>query len=130
MDLDAPKAALKKRFEQKGSQTTSEFPLEQLKAAIQELDPDIDPESPGFREAIILMAAGYLVGPRVDLLVQFTGYPMTVVDDIAHRMRASGLWGDSEVRTERWWDDRFTGVFWADCLVAQGLVYVGARQRR
>lgn len=130
MDLDALKAALKKRFEQKGSQTTSEFLLEQLKAANQELAPDFDPESPEFRTAVILMAAAYLLGPRVDLLVQFTGYPLTVVADIAHRMRTYGLWRDSEVRTEGWWeDDRLTGAFWADCLVAQGLMYV-TRARR
>jgi hypothetical protein len=133
MDLDALLEAslwhsdgpLKKRLAHRGNQTISEFLLEHVKIGIRELDPELDPESPEFRTAVILMAAAYLVGPDVDLLVQFTGYPMSVVSDIAHRMRANGLWSDVQARTEGWFEgDKVTGVFWLDCLVADGEVYV------
>src|ERR1035441_8144561 len=110
---------LKKRRTRKRNQTTSEFVLEHVKAGIRELDPDLDPESPEFRTAVILMAAAFVVGPRVDLLVQFTGYSKTFVANIARRMRAYELWGDGKVRTDDWFEgDRVTVMFWTHCLVA------------
>src|ERR1700693_2199894 len=51
---------LKKRF--KGNQTTSESMLEHIKLDIQKMDPNLDPESPEFRTAVIIMAATFVVG--------------------------------------------------------------------
>jgi hypothetical protein len=117
---------LKERLARKGNLTTSQFLLEHVKLGIQELDPDLDPKSQEFRTAVILMAAAYMVGPRIDLLVAFTGYPLPYVAEISRRMRANGLWSDVGVSTAGWFEgDRVTGVFWADCLVADGLVHVG-----
>jgi hypothetical protein len=117
--------SLKERFLRRGNQTASEFLFADLKTGIRELDPEMDPESADFRTAAILLAAAYFVGPHVGRLVQFTGYSMKFVADIAQRMRACGLWSDEGVRIDHWWDgDRITGTFWADLLVAEGLVYV------
>jgi len=116
---------LKERLARRGKLTTSQFLLEHVKLGIQELDPDLDPKSQEFRTAVILMAAAYMVGPRIDLLVAFTGYPLPHVAEISRRMRANGLWSDVGVSTAGWFEgDRVTGVFWADCLVADGLVHV------
>lgn len=129
MDLDAMLEALlrdssgplKERFAHKHDQTASEFMLEQVKTEIHEFDPGLDPESTGFRIAVVLMSAVVVAGPHVDLLVKFTGYSMTFVADIAHQMRAHGLWTDSEVCADHWFKgDNLTPGFWLDCLVAEG----------
>jgi len=117
--------SLKKRLAHKGNLTISQFLLEHVKLGIQELEPDLDPQSREFRTAVILMAAAYMVGPRIDLLVAFTGYPLPYVAVTARRMQASGLWADGKARTDDWFDgDKVAGGFWLDCLVADGLVYV------
>jgi hypothetical protein len=133
MDLDALLEArlmnsnrrLKKRRARSANQKISEFFLEHTKIGIRELDPAVDPESPEFHTAVVLMAAAFVVGPRVDFLVQFTGSSMTFVANIARRMRAYELWSDDEVCTEGWFEgDRITMMFWAHCLVADGLLHI------
>ena len=83
---------LKERLALKGNRSASEFLLEHVKLAILELEPDLDATSQDFRTAVILMAAAFIVGPRIDLLVAFTGYPRPAVAEISRRMRANGLW--------------------------------------
>jgi len=107
------------------NRTTSEFLLEHVKLVVIGNDPDLGPESPRFRVAVVLLAAALVAGLSVGLLVRFTGYSMTFVAGIAHRMSASGLWSDDKVCTDRWFaGDHLTGAFWTDCLVAEGLMYV------
>jgi hypothetical protein len=116
---------LKERLARKGNLTISEFMLDHVKIGIQELDPELEPESRDFRTAVILMAAAFVVGPHVDRLVQFTGYSMTFVADIARRMQASGLWADGKVRIDNWFDGAsVTMAFWADCMVADGVLHL------
>jgi hypothetical protein len=80
------KGGLKERFLRRGNQTASEFLFSDLQKGIRELDPEMDFESADFRTAAILLAAAFHIGPHVDRLVQFTGYPMTFVADIDRRM--------------------------------------------
>jgi hypothetical protein len=113
----------------KGNQTPSQFLFGEVKAGILKLDPaqdpELDPETPEFRAAVILIAAAFLLGPNVDLLVSFTHYSRTFVETVADRMRAYGFWVDGEVRTDEWLEgDKITGVFWAHCLAAIGKVHV------
>lgn len=99
--------------------------LEEIKSIVSELDPDLDPGGPEFRTAVIVMAAAVVVGPQVDRLVQFTGYSVMFVADIAQRMRAHGLWSDHEVCADyRLDDDRGKGEFFLHCLVAEGVMQV------
>ena len=56
MTFDGPNLA------RKGNRSTAEFLLDETKAAVQELDPDLDPEGTEFRTAVILMAATCVVG--------------------------------------------------------------------
>jgi hypothetical protein len=116
---------LKERLAPKRNRATSEFLLEHVKLGIQELRPELDPESPMFRTAVILMSAAYCVGPHVDLIVQFTGYSIAFVGDISDRMRAYRLWSEEKVCTDYWFNgDTISAVFWVDCLLAAGLAYV------
>jgi len=133
MDLDALLEArlmnsdkrTKKRRARSPNQKIGEFFLEHIKISIQELDPTVDPESSEFRTAFVVMAAAFVVGPRVDFLVQFTGYSMTFVANIARRMRANELWNDDEVCAEGWFEGGgFIVMFWSHCLVADGLLQV------
>src|SRR5580692_5948922 len=117
--------SLKKRYARKDMPMINKFLLEYIKLAIQELDPGLDPQCEDFRTAVVLMTAAYIVGPRTDLLVAFTGYPLPYVAEISRRMRGNGRWTNDGVSTAHWFEgDRFTGVFGADCLVAEGLVRV------
>jgi hypothetical protein len=70
------------------------------------------------------MAATFVVGPHVDLLVKFTGYPKTDVADIARRMRASGLWSEDEVDSDCWCDGyKIVDLYFRlHCLVAEGFL--------
>jgi hypothetical protein len=115
---------LKERLARKGSRSTAQFLLDETKATVQELDPDLDPTDPKFHTAVILMAATFVVGPRVDLLVEFTGYSVMVVAQIARRMRECSLWGEGEVDTDDWLDGEkiLDMYFWLHRLVADGLV--------
>jgi hypothetical protein len=116
---------LKERLARKGNLTISEFMLDHVKIGIQELHPELEPKDREFRTAVILMAAAFVVGPYVDRLVQFTGYPLPYVAGIARRMQASGLWANGKVRIDNWFDgENVTMVFWADCMVADGVLHL------
>ncbi|MGA7622102.1 MAG: hypothetical protein WB630_08825 [Candidatus Acidiferrales bacterium] len=108
---------------------TSELMLNHVKLEIQKMDPSLDPESPEFRTAVTVMAATFVVGPDVDLLAQFTGYPMTFVANIACRMRRYELWSDDQVCTGDWLEgDRVNMMFWVHCLVAEGLMRIARNE--
>ena len=98
--------------------------MEHIKISIQELDPTVDPESAEFFTAVVVMAAAFAIG-RASILVQFTGYSMTFVANIARRMRANELWNYDEVCTWGWFEGGgFTVIFWSHCLAADGLPQV------
>jgi hypothetical protein len=95
--------------------------LEQIKSEVRHLDPALKEDHPAFSTAVVLIAAAFAVGPEIDELVLFTGYPEAIISEIARRMRASGLWSEQGVETEHWFrgDDSWTAGIWADALVAQ-----------
>jgi hypothetical protein len=100
--------------------------LQEIKAAIQDLDPQLDRKSREFRLPVILMAAAFVVGPDIDRLASFTGYSRTFVAAVSHRMQACGRWANGNVCTDDWFDgDRVTAALWLDCLVADGTVEMG-----
>ena len=94
-----------------------------IKEGIRELDPKLESDDPAFAIAVILMAAAFVTGPDSDRLVSFTGYPPGVVADVSRRMHEAGLWERDTVKTDHWFDgDKLTVGFWADTLVAEGVV--------
>lgn len=116
---------LNQRYARRGNKTTREFMLEVVKAEIHEVADDLGLRNHEFRTAVILLAAALIVGPHVDLLVQFTGYSRMIVAAIARRMRANGLWGDDEVLAAYSFDnDKDKRMFLIHCLVAEGVMQV------
>ncbi len=99
--------------------------LEEIKAEIEKLEPDLKGKEDDldYRTAVVLLAA-LAVGPSVDRLVEFTGYSRDFIAGISLRMHASGLWEGRGVHVSHWFQgDLFSSApFWADVLVAQGLV--------
>jgi hypothetical protein len=117
--------SLNKRHARRGNKTTREFMLEDIKADIRAVTDDLGLQDQEFRTAVILLAAALIVGPHVDLLVQFTRYSRMFVAAIARRMRANGLWGEDEVLAMYWFgDDKHKRMFLMHCLVAQGVMQV------
>jgi hypothetical protein len=98
-----------------------------IKDIVDRLDPTIkgQEEHPDYRTAVVLLAA-VRVGPVVDKLVALTGYESEFVGHILERMRLAGLWSETKVKIGHWLaedgDTIKTAVFWADVLVAQGLL--------
>jgi hypothetical protein len=78
-----------------------------------------------YRTAVVVLAA-VRVGPIVNKLVALTRYDTKFVEDISLRMRLSGLWSDTQVRSDHWVHDGNDtiepAVFWSDVLVAQGFL--------
>ena len=115
---------LKERLALKGNRSTSEFLLEHVKLAILELEPDLDATSQDFRTAVILMAAAFIVGPRIAcswLSPVIRGRPW--LRSLAGCGRT--VFGEDGVRAYDWFDgDKVTGAFWMDCLVADGVLHI------
>jgi hypothetical protein len=81
-----------------------------------------------FPVAIVLIAAGLLVGPDVERLITLTGFPREFVERIAQNMFACGLWEQGHVHCEFLVDDltwNSVGLM-LNVFVAQG--FISARQ--
>ena len=103
--------------------------LNVIKEEVRRLDPKLRSDELGFQAAVILMAAALVKGPNTEPLASFTGYPTGVVADISKRMHEAGLWENGTVKTDHWFDgDKWTVGFWADTLVAEGLVVTHHRE--
>ncbi len=98
-----------------------------MRGMVDRLDPLIEgrDDDPAFRTAVVLLAAACL-GPDVDGLVARTGYERELITKIADRMRLAGLWSNTSVSYQHWLADDGDTIepcsFWADVLVAEGLV--------
>jgi hypothetical protein len=71
----------------------------------------------------MVLLASELVGPYVDRIVTFLGYPRGLVQVIAARLHEARIWEKDEVRAERWFNtEKETLAFPLDLMVAQGLL--------
>ena len=80
--------------------------------------------SPEYQPALVLLSA-LVCGPDAAKLASFTGLSDSLVWNIRLWMIEAGLWTIQDVRCQHWYnqDESFRDVaFWADVLVAQGLV--------
>ncbi len=87
------------------------------------LDPTLEPNSPTFRCAVLLLAAER-IGQNIDRLARFSGYPREFVAKCARRLCDNGVWRNGQ--TVYNWDeacladDAIRRAFWADVAVAEG----------
>lgn len=97
--------------------------VDEIKAEVQRVNPFVGEDEPDSQIVTVLLAASFFVGPDIDRLVGFTGYPRNFVADTSCRMQDSGLWADGETFIEHWFDDelQWTELGLAqDCDVADG----------
>jgi hypothetical protein len=71
----------------------------------------------------MVLLASELVGPYVDRVATFLGYPRSLVQVIAARLYEARIWEDDEVRSEKRFDPEMGGSApMADLMVAEGLL--------
>jgi hypothetical protein len=87
------------------------------------VDTIADKCDPSYETAVIMVAAMF-VGPHVDAIVGLTGYSRELVQRIALRLRASGIWTTEGVDYDDWLSDDDARVITAMTLhlgIAEGL---------
>jgi hypothetical protein len=67
-----------------------QFALEEMKRDVLELVPNATEDSDVFRTGMILLASE-MIGPYVDRLASFTGYPKAFIQGIAVRLRQAKM---------------------------------------
>lgn len=73
-----------------------------------------------FQAAMVLLASE-LVGPYVDRIATFLGYPRSLVQVIAARLQEARIWEGEEVRCEGWFDPKDSGIaLLLDLMVSEG----------
>src|SRR5208282_6489925 len=97
-----------------------------VKETLSEIDPSLNgtEENESYKAALVLLSAMSL-GPDTTLLVEFTRLSRTFIATIRERMIRAELWTESETQYDHWFvGDREIRpcCFWADVLVAEGLV--------
>jgi hypothetical protein len=85
---------------------TQNHVLEQVRCIVDELVATSDPDY----ETAVIMVAALFIGPNVDAIVDLTGCTRDIVDSIASRMRASGMWTDEGVDYDDWFSDDLRGI--------------------
>jgi hypothetical protein len=103
--------------------------LDVINDEIRRLDPGLETDEHAFQVAVVLMAAAFVTGPDMKRLSIFTGFAAWMIADISKRMYQAGLWESGKVEADHWFDgDKWTGGFWVDVLVAEGLLMTKFRE--
>lgn len=96
--------------------------LKKIEGDVVAIDPTVKPDGDVFRTALLVVAGGMVVGPFPNRLIQLTGFPPAMVNDVCLNMRSSGIWKEFAIDAE-WIDEegyRNTAL-WCHVLVASGL---------
>ena len=92
--------------------------------ALREIDPGLSPVSPGYAEAIVLLASYLTDGcenaKTDDQLAALLGFDVEFVRTVGSRLRSSGVWNKDGLTAEARasWDDGT--IFWLDVNIARG----------
>ena len=100
--------------------------LEFIKETLLEIDPSLKgaEETDSYKAALVLLSAIFL-GPDTTRLEEFTRMSRAFIATICERMIRAELWTESVTQYDHWLvgDCQIRpGCFWADVLVAEGLV--------
>ena len=95
--------------------------LQWFEKEIKRLDPGISKDDDAFKTGVLLLAA-LQEGANMQRLAKFTGYDKSFIRVRVTRARDNGIFVGGRVHCD-WFDDKSGAVaFWADVLVAQGLL--------
>jgi hypothetical protein len=105
---------------ERGMEPIKETALQGIRRDILAMDGPLAEDSYTFQAATVLLASE-LVGPYVDRIATFVGYPPGLVQVMAARLYEAGIWEVDEVRCESWFDPQVGGM----ALLLAGMVTEG-----
>lgn len=95
--------------------------LQEIKNEIKRMDPNCPEDDEAFKAQVVLLASA-VIGPGIDGLRKFTGYPRSLLAKFNHNLRKSGVWRNGKV-CANWDDEKDGGIsFGLDTCVALGLM--------
>jgi hypothetical protein len=83
--------------------------LKSMRRDIRKIDDTLKEDSYAFKVAMVLLVSEE-VGPYVDRIATFVGYPRSLVQVIASRLQKAEIWHDDEVRCKPWFDPKTGGM--------------------
>jgi hypothetical protein len=105
---------------ERGMEGIKDPALQGIRRDIWKMDDSLAEDSHTFRAAMVLLTSE-LVGPYIDRIATFVGYPRAIVQVIAARLQEAKIWEGNEVRCESWFDARIgAAAFLLDLMVAEG----------
>ena len=78
------------------------YPSDNLRKLKHDIDMMSDSEDKEISIAMVVLIAAIEVGPKIDLLVEGTGFDRPFVELIAANMRKAGLWFDDRIDDREW----------------------------
>jgi hypothetical protein len=116
-------ASTKKNWEEaweRGIEPIKQAAVESMRRDVWDMDETVAVDSYTFQAAMVLLASE-LVGPFVDRIATFVGYPRGLVRVIGARLQEAKIWESDEVRCESWFDPEKGAIaFMLDLMVAEG----------
>lgn len=94
---------------ERGMEPIKEAALQGIRRDISNMDGPLAEDSYTFQAATVLLASE-LVGPYVDRIATFVGYPPGLVQVMAARLYEAGIWEGDEVRCETWFEPQVGGM--------------------
>jgi len=105
---------------ERGMEPIKQRTLQGIRSGIWNLDNTLVEDSYTFQVAIILLVSE-LVGPYVERIATFVGYPRGLVQVIGTRLQEAKIWENDEVRCEAWFAPNKGAIsFMLDLGVAEG----------
>ena len=110
-------------YKKKEGETAVEakFTLEEIKKDVAEIvgkDLTEDEDDIAFKASVVLLSSA-VVGPSIERLAKFTGYPRSLISEFSKRLRENGIWKGGKIYAN--WLDPHGGVdFICDSMVAVG----------
>lgn len=96
--------------------------IEEIKKDVAEIidkELSVDTEDDiAFKASVVLLSSA-VVGPNIKRLVEFTGYPRSLISEFSKRLRENGIWKGGRIYAN--WLDPDGGIeFICDSMVAVG----------
>ncbi len=105
---------------ERGIEPIKQAALQGMRRDVWNLDETLAEDSYTFQAAMVLLASE-LVGPYVDRIATFVGYPLAIVQVMAARLQEAKIWEGDEIRCESWFDPQKGKIaFLLDLMVAEG----------
>jgi hypothetical protein len=105
---------------ERGMEPIKEDALQFMRRDVWKMDETLAENCITFRAAMVLLVSEF-VGPYVDRIATFAGYPLSFVELIAVRLQDAKIWEGDQVCCENWFEPNTGGMaFMLDVMVAEG----------